>query len=376
MKTLPWRELAPWIRRPACAIVIVIILFAMITIVDTFTTVHLNLQIMYFLPIMFAVWVLGRPAALLTGVAAVVPYYFDQVELYNEGLQSATILGINVLARVLVFLFVVEVSYRLVENDEKSKAHADALAALNSDLKQTYAHLDDDLNAARLLQSAAMSVEPVEAPGCSIGMVIRYAGKIGGDYADAGIMNGGVYACVGDISGKGTPAALFTTLLKYLISEAVAAGQHSGEVIESIRTSLRAMLPADMFVTLFYAELDRATGVLECVNAGHPDAYIWRRRTGSLEPVEHTAPVLGSMDIPGGIGVTRSILEQGDTLVIYSDGATDSKGLDGSRLGWEPIKQAISHHAHMRATDMAEAIVAEIESLSRGTAWMICRSSA
>jgi len=352
-------------RKRLNAVVIVVALLLVITIVDTYTSIHLNIQVAYFLPIMLAVWALGRWAGWLCAVIAVGPYVYDQLELKSQGLASLTTVAINVLVRVMVSLFVAEVIYRLVRSREKTKADADALASLNRDLKRSYARLDEDLNIAGLLQSTAMSVDPVEAPGCSIGLVVKYAGRVGGDYVDAGITNGRAYACVADISGKGTPAALFTTLLKYLLTEAIENGQHGVEMIESISSSLRAMLPADMFVTLFYAELDRATGGLECINAGHPEAYIHRSRTGNLEPVPHNAPLLGSIEIPEAIKVARLTLEAGDTLVIYSDGATDSKALDGPRLGMEPIRQIIPKTGSLHSQAMAEAIVSELESISR-----------
>ena len=174
-------------RSPITAVLVLVTLLAVITIVDTYTSIHLNIQVAYFLPIMLAVWALGRWAGWLCAVIAVGPYVYDQIELKSQGLASLTTVAINILVRLMVSLFVAEVIYRLIQSQEKTKADADALASLNKDLKRIYADLDEDLNVAGLLQSTAMSVDPVETPGCSIGLVVKYAGRIGGDYADAGL---------------------------------------------------------------------------------------------------------------------------------------------------------------------------------------------
>lgn len=358
------RTIIAWIRRPIPAIILIILLASLIFVADVVTGERLDLSILYFLPITLAAWALGRYSSYITALASGISYLQDQIHFEKIGEQSTVVTVLDVLVRLLVFGFAAEVTFRLARSMREARRSARELARLNTDLQNTYASLDDDINAAGLLQRNILEMEKPNIAGCSIGASVRYAGRTGGDFADAGKVDGKIYFCIGDISGKGTPAALFTTLLKHLLNDALEQGLNGSGIVMHLNTSLRSALPVDKFVTLFYAEIDPKTGALECVNAGHPDGLVYRAHSGQLDHLEHTAPIIGSFDLPDKLLSSHHQLQPNDVVVIYSDGVTDSKCLDGTRLGDEPIKHLMIAHSDLEAQEMADAITSDIESLT------------
>lgn len=358
------RATIAWIRRPIPAIILIILLVGLIFVADIVTGERLDVSILYFLPITFAAWALGRYAAYVTSLVSGAVYFQDQLHFVITGEQSLVVTVLDVLVRLLVFVFAAELTFRLARSMREARSSAHELARLNTDLHNTYVSLDEDLNAAGLLQKNILEIEKPNVAGCSIGASVRYAGKTGGDFADAGKIDGKIYICVGDISGKGTPAALFTTLLKHLLNDALEQGLNGSGIVMHLNTALKSVLPADKFVTLFYAEIDPKTGILECVNAGHPDGLVYRAQSGQLEHLEHTAPIIGSFDLPDKPLSSHHQLQPDDVIVIYSDGVTDSKCVDGARLGDQPIQQLTITHSKLEPQEMAEAITSDIESLT------------
>jgi len=347
--------------RPIPAFVITIVLMVLIVTLDYAIGPTADLSILYFLPITFAAWTLGRHVAIACAFVAEIPHFADQFALVARGYQSTLVADIDVILRLLVFLFVAEVTYRLVASRTETSRGARRLQVLNDDLRRSYERLDEDMDAAGSLQASYLLPDPVSVPGCDVGASVKYAGKIGGDFADAGVVNGRVYACVADISGKGTPAALFSALLKHLINDSIRRGFRGAGVVNRVHAALCSALPPEKFVTLFYVEVDPASGAVEYVNAGHPEGLIYRASSAEIDVVPPNAPLLGFRELPVAATTSSLRMADGDVLVLYSDGATESKTPDGNRLGDEPIRRFISRYADLSAKDMAKAISEEIQ---------------
>lgn len=365
-----------WWRRPGAAAFITAVLVVSLVAVDYVTDPTIDLSITYFLPITYAAWVLGRRAAILTALIAEASAYSGQLELVAEGVEPMWVAVTNAVVRLLVFLFVAEVTTRLARSTEEARRAAGELARLNEDLHRTYQRLDDDVEAAGLLQESVLSFAPLDLPGCQVGTSVEYAGRIGGDFVDTGTLDGRVYACIADVSGKGLPAALFTTLLKHLITDAVGRGLRGGEAVNAVDSSLCRVLPPDRFVTLFYVEVDPASGELEYSNAGHPEGILYRASTGEADLLDPTDAILGFCDAPLSLTTRTVRVAPGDVLVLFTDGATDAKRPGGERLGEEPIGRLVRQYAHLDAQAMAESITGDIltqtEQESRDDLAVIC----
>jgi sigma-B regulation protein RsbU (phosphoserine phosphatase) len=339
-------------------VIITIAMLALVTVLDYLALPQLDMSVGYFVPIVFAAWKLGRVGAFSVGIIAEIQAVLDHLRLTPHAGHLVAIA--NTVVRLMIYLFVAEVTTRLINITTRVRQTLDELRNSNKMLLQAYERLEEDIEAAGIVQAEVLEVHIPEVSGCEVGVCVKYARQVGGDFVDVGLIDDRVYACVADVSGKGVPAALFTTLLKHLLLEAHARGQHTEEVIATLSLSLSRVLPPEYFVTIFYGELEPSSGRLEYVNAGHPPGLVYRRDTGSIEFVSGNMPLLGYWTSDKGIGVSVIQLEKSDVLTLYTDGAVDSRRPDGSRLGGGFIRSMIREYADLSAQDMASMICERI----------------
>ncbi len=346
-------------------------MLAGVWVLDHYTLPLIDMSLLYFVPIAYAAWGAGRGAAMLVAVVSDVPGYFDQELLLRTNLEQPAVAVINMVARLLVYLFVAEIAFRLTRYSEMLEEDVDRLHGRNIELKAAQgeiraanSRMEADLLAASALQESVLAFVPPKVVGCEVGAVVRYAGPIGGDYADAGVRDGRVYVCVADISGKGIPAALFTALLEHLVKDGLERGLSAVDLVAEIHSAIRQRFPSDRFVTLFFAEIDAATGALEYVNAGHPEGLICRAASGEIEAAGPTAPLLSPLALPAEIQTASGHLDENDVLVIFTDGAIEAKDSSGELLGEDPIREMVRQYAHLRAQELADSIAAALDQVA------------
>ena len=181
--------------------------------------------------------------------------------------------------------------------------------------------------------------------------------EIGGDYYDfIPRPDGSMLIALGDVSGKGTAAALLMSSLHAAIHGQVAATSSLEATISAVNTYLSENTPANRFVTLFATELDPATGVLRYINAGHNPPLIGRS-DGTIEQLSAGGLPLGIMPFAEfELGETR--LGEGDVLVVYSDGVSEANNLAEEEFGLERLRDVLK--ANLKGT--ASSIRDKVES--------------
>jgi sigma-B regulation protein RsbU (phosphoserine phosphatase) len=153
---------------------------------------------------------------------------------------------------------------------------------------------------------------------------IEPAKEVGGDLYDFFFMDDD-HLCftVGDVSGKGVPAALFMTIIMTLVKTKATQGVTSGIILNSVNRVLSSDNPSLMFVTLFLGILNIRTGELEYSNGGHNPPYIIRT-DGDIKPLETTnGMMLGVME-DFSYQTKKIVLQKGESLFIYTDGVTEA----------------------------------------------------
>jgi len=202
--------------------------------------------------------------------------------------------------------------------------------------------LKHDLNVARDIQRAMLPQGTFRAPGIEVHGDTRPANTVGGDFFDMiPLADGRVIVALGDVAGKGSPAALLMALLLAMMRTLVDEGLPPGPLLERLNVQLLRHAPRSRFVTIFYAviELD---GRMQWVNAGQNPPRI-RRADGRLDPLHATGVALGLFEGTT-YATSETTLGAGDLLVAYSDGVTeaentagqpfDEAGLDGVITAW------------------------------------------
>ena len=202
----------------------------------------------------------------------------------------------------------------------------------------------------RLQPSAPPIIEGYEFQGISFSCY-----EIGGDYYDfINRHDGKMLIALGDVSGKGTAAALLMSSVHAAIHAQVAAKNSLLETVTSVNQYLAENTPTNRFVTLFIAELDPETGKIGYINAGHNPPLIGRN-DGSVEQ-------LGSGGFPLGImpaaeyELGETYLKGDEALIIYSDGVSEAADLNGEEFGMERLTDVITKNLHRSASGMRDKI--------------------
>jgi len=188
--------------------------------------------------------------------------------------------------------------------------------------------------------------------------------EIGGDYYDfIRQPDGKMLIALGDVSGKGTAAALLMSSLHAAIHAQVAAKTPLPQAIKSVNEYLAENTPSNRFVTLFICELDSQTGVINYINAGHNPPLIGRA-DGVVQQLESGGFPLGIMPLAEfEVGQTR--LEPGEALVIYSDGVSEANNLAGDEFGMERLTQVVSKNLLASASGMRDKVESALSAFTQ-----------
>ena len=192
--------------------------------------------------------------------------------------------------------------------------------------------LKGDLEVARQIQFGLLPFEPYERPGVAIANAMRPANTVGGDYFDViELAEGRLAIAVGDVAGKGMPAALLMALVQGSLRTLLSAGFRGEELAAKLNAHLCATIPSNRLVTLFYGELEPASGRLRYVNCGHNPPFLLAQGASPAR-LSATAIALGITTETVFEAMTVE-LEPGDRLVLYTDGVTEAENPKDDEFG-------------------------------------------
>jgi serine phosphatase RsbU (regulator of sigma subunit) len=188
--------------------------------------------------------------------------------------------------------------------------------------------------------------------------------EIGGDYYDFITRHDGkMLIALGDVSGKGTAAALLMSSLHAAIHGQVAARSSLDEVVRSVNQYLADNTPANRFVTLFVAELDPRTGDLKYINAGHNPPLIGRT-SGIIEQLSSGGFPLGILP-SAEFEVGETQLHPGEALVVYSDGVSEANNLKEEEFGMERLMDVVKRNLGASAAGMRDKVESALSAFTQ-----------
>jgi serine phosphatase RsbU (regulator of sigma subunit)/catechol 2,3-dioxygenase-like lactoylglutathione lyase family enzyme len=251
-------------------------------------------------------------------------------------------------------------SFTLLSLDEVSKA-IEAQRRLNAEKLEAERRIAHEMEIARQVQARLF---PQKFPPC---VTLEYAGicvqarQVGGDYYDflsLGPKRLGLV--IGDVAGKGMAAALLMANLQaHLRSQCASAWVHSEKLLRSVNQLFYENTVPSAYATLFFAEYDDETQVLRYVNCGHLSGLLLRH-DDSLERLESTCTVLG-LFTDWDCSTAECHLCVGDTLALYTDGATESFNAAGDEFGEQGVFSALERHRNLSPAEMARRILADVQ---------------
>jgi sigma-B regulation protein RsbU (phosphoserine phosphatase) len=223
-----------------------------------------------------------------------------------------------------------------------------------------------ELQLAREIQQRFQPASPPIVPGFELQGISFPCYEIGGDYYDyIPRPDGHIVIALGDVSGKGTSAALLMSSLHAAMHAQTCAHQSIAESISAVNKYLAETIPANRFVTLFCAELDPLSGAINFINAGHNPPLI-AHASGTIEQ-------LAAGGIP--LGITpdalfregRTQLQHGDVLVIYSDGVSETQNPSGEEFGMMRLYDVVSRNLDSSAAGLRDKIESALTKFAQGT---------
>ncbi len=192
------------------------------------------------------------------------------------------------------------------------------------------------------------------------------AKDVGGDLYDFFFMDED-HLCftVGDVSGKGVPAALFMAVTKTLIKTKATKGLTPEKVLERVNEDVSMDNPSVMFVTLFLGILNVRTGELKYSNGGHNPPYIVHI-SGDIEPLETTNGMALGVVEDLSYQSKKIVLEKGDTIFIYTDGVTEAMNKKDELFSEKRLKKDLAVLKDRPVEEIVTGIMDEVKKYSDG----------
>src|ERR687897_2558405 len=225
--------------------------------------------------------------------------------------------------------------------------------------------VEQDLRVARGIQHALLPKDLPELEGWGIAHHYRPAREVGGDFYDFLNLNDGrVGLVIGDVSGKGIPAALVMACTQSVLrAVAQRAGITPGQALEEANEVLFTYLPPNMFVTCFYAIFDPTEGRLRYANAGHNLPCCWHE--GIASELRARGMPLGLM--PGMAYEEKEMtLAPGDGVLFYSDGLVEAHNPKGEMFGFPRLRELIAEHGEVGS--LGDVLLGDLSSFT-GEGW-------
>ena len=211
----------------------------------------------------------------------------------------------------------------------------------------------------RLFPQQLPPVQTLEYAGICI-----QAHQVGGDYHDFLDLGRGRYGLViGDISGKGIAAALMMANLQAnLRSQCAVARDELERLLRSVNQLFYENTSESAYATLFFAEYDDKLRRLRYSNCGHLAALLFGR-DGTIERLESTCTVLGLFR-DWDCSISERVLLSGDTLVLYTDGITESFNRAGEEFGERRLIETMRKYQELPPPALIQAVVNEVQEFS------------
>ena len=222
-----------------------------------------------------------------------------------------------------------------------------------------------DMQQAALIQKALLPSEPPAVPGLDISGATTACRTVGGDYFDfLRFPDGQIGMLVGDVAGKGMPAALLMSSLQARVQVLFEEAGDLARKIGRLNKAVCSNCPDNRFITFFMTVADPDTGELVYTNAGHNPPLLVRA-AGGFEKLGGGGVILGILPMAS---YTESSMRMkpGDVLVLFSDGVTEAADPSDEDFGEERLAALVASMRERPAAEIVEAIESAVSEFTQG----------
>jgi len=218
---------------------------------------------------------------------------------------------------------------------------------------------------ARAIQQGLLPKEIPQLPGYEIASAWQSALTVGGDYFD--ILPFGEEAlglCIGDVAGKGLPAALLMSNLQAAVRGLASPSLPPDGLCSRLNALLCRNMTSDRFITFFYAQLDGPTRLFRYASAGHNPPFLLHR-DGTHQRLREGGGVLGVFpNQKFDLGTAQ--LAPGDRVILFTDGVTEANNLEGEEFGEARLLGLLEQNRASAAGELQKRILDAVAAFSGG----------
>lgn len=225
---------------------------------------------------------------------------------------------------------------------------------------------DRELDVASQLQDSMLKTTIPKFDGIDLGVLSVPANKVSGDYFNIIDHNDGMMTFgVADVIGKGIPAALAMSMIKFSM-DSNGYSQYPSDSLRKLNRVVEKNINQNMFITMFYGMFDNNTKLLYYASAGHEPALVYRYETDTFEEIDAKGIVLGVKKF-----VTyeqRQVrMAERDMLIVFTDGVSELRKRDDTIIDFDEIKEMIRVNRDEHPQDIVQFIYEKLISITHPT---------
>ncbi|MTH55164.1 SpoIIE family protein phosphatase [Bacillus mangrovi] len=190
-----------------------------------------------------------------------------------------------------------------------------------------------------------------------IGAVSIPSKQMNGDYHHFVQDENHISIALADVIGKGIPAALCMSMIKYTMDSLPESRKEPGYVLENLNRVVEQNVDPSMFITMFYGMYDLHTHLFSFASAGHEPGFYFSRKDNTFQDLDAKGLVLG-VDQNVKYRQYDKQIEEGDMVILFSDGVSESRSSDGF-IERQEITDMITKYSHLPAQKIADSIYKE-----------------
>jgi sigma-B regulation protein RsbU (phosphoserine phosphatase) len=234
-----------------------------------------------------------------------------------------------------------------------------------SEIEHAERLMERDLEQAAIIQRGLLPEAPPRLPAVSLAGHNASCRTVGGDYYDfLPYADGRVGLVLGDVSGKGIPAAILMASLQARVHLLAEEPANLAQMMGRLNRILAGHCPSNRFVSLFFCILDPASGAIDYCNAGHNPPLLLRR-SGQVERLTGSGPVLGILpDVP--FTQRSAMMDPGDLLLLFSDGVTEAVNPSTEEFGEERLVRELIASGDADPRDVIDRILLALGAWAAG----------
>jgi sigma-B regulation protein RsbU (phosphoserine phosphatase) len=195
------------------------------------------------------------------------------------------------------------------------------------------------------------------------------AKQVGGDFYDFFLIDPDRLGFViGDVSGKGVPAAIYMALSRAMLRATALRGLAPGDCLETVNSVLCLESDSGMFVTTCYCILHLRSGLIEYCTGGHQPPYVQRASEAAVEVLEGTGDMVVGMMGKMPYHTKKTTLKPGDSLILYTDGVTEAMNREEEFFSDERLAGLLQDVPGVSPRQIIEGVIGGVRAFSNGFA--------